>query len=111
MNDTPGSEGLPPSLRFLKALVIVLTLTMIGGVITVVGLLVTRMPDGNAPAPILPDTLALPDGARPLAITQGRGWIGVVTQDDRLLIFDSTGALVQEIAISLPLAPSAIGQP
>ncbi len=74
-------------------------ITMIAGVITVVGLLVTRMPDGNAPI-ALPASLALPQGARPLAITQGPGWIGVVTQDNRLLIFGPDGALRQEIAIT-----------
>lgn len=74
-------------------------ITMIVGVITVVGLLVTRMPDGNAPI-ALPASLALPQGARPLAITQGPGWIGVVTQDSRLLIFRQDGSLRQEIAIA-----------
>ena len=61
MEDTPDPAGLPPSLMFLKWLVIVLMVTMIGGVITIVSLLVTRMPDGGAPA--LPENLSLPDGA------------------------------------------------
>ena len=77
-----------------------LTLTMIFGVITVVWLLVTRMPDYSAPK--FPAALALPDGATPQAITQGPGWTGVVTTDGRFLIFGADGALQQEIAVDLP---------
>lgn len=90
---------LPPGLRFLKFLVTTLMITMIVGVITVVWLLVTRMPDGNA-LPALPDDLALPTGAVPLSITQGPGWIGVVTQDSRFLIFRPDGSLRQEITVT-----------
>lgn len=74
-------------------------ITMILGVITVVWLLVTRMPDGNA-TPAFPPSLALPDGAKPLSITQGPGWIGVVTADSRFLIFAPDGTLRQEIAVA-----------
>lgn len=76
-------------------------ITMILGVITVVGLLVTRMPDASA-AMALPEGLALPQGARPVSITAGPGWIGVVTEDSRLLIFALDGQLRQEIAVTLP---------
>ena len=78
---------------------IVLTLTMIVGVITVVGLLVTRMPDGKSGSLPLPQSLHLPDGATAQAVTMGSGWIGVVTTDNRLLIFGADGALRQEIAV------------
>jgi Family of unknown function (DUF6476) len=98
--DTPDAP-LPPSLRFLKWLVIVLTLTMIGGVITVVGLIVTRMPQAfAATGPDLPKTLRLPEGARATAVTFGTGWIAVVTTDDRILIFGVDGVLKQEVQIS-----------
>jgi Flp pilus assembly protein protease CpaA len=98
--DAPD-PALPPSLRFLKWLVILLTLTMIGGVITVVGLLVTRMPQAfQSPAPTLPEGFILPEGAEAEAVTFGTGWIAVVTQDDRILIFGRDGRLRQEIAIS-----------
>ncbi len=73
-------------------------ITMIVGVITVVWLLVTRMPDGNA-LPAFPPELALPQGAQPLAVTQGPGWIGVVTTDSRFLIFAPDGSLRQEITV------------
>ena len=45
------------------------------------------------------DTLALPDGAVPEAITRGKGWTGVVTTDGRIFIFDPAGALTKEILI------------
>jgi Flp pilus assembly protein protease CpaA len=93
--------ALPPSLRFLKWLVILLTLTMIGGVITVVGLLVTRMPQAfSAPAPALPEGFSLPEGAEAEAVTFGTGWIAVVTTDDRILIFGRDGELRQEVVIT-----------
>ncbi|MDR0808370.1 MAG: DUF6476 family protein [Gemmobacter sp.] len=98
MQDTSGPDGLPPGLRWLKGLVMVLTVTLILGVITIVGLLVTRMPR-PAPPPDFPANLALPEGARPEAITRGAGWIGIVSTDGRLFIFNEGGALRQEIAI------------
>lgn len=98
MTDTPPDARLPPALRFLKWLVIVLMITMIAGVITITGVLVTRMPDANAPIR-LPDGLALPKGATPAALTMGQGWIGVVTTDQRLLIFNTDGSLRQEIEV------------
>lgn len=98
MTDTPPEAPLPPALRFLKWLVIVLMLTMIAGVITITGVLVTRMPDANA-APRLPEGLALPEGATAEALTMGRGWIGVVTTDQRFLIFNPDGSLRQEIEV------------
>ena len=73
---------------------------MIVGVITVVGLLVTRMPDGRALAPVLPQNLTLPDDAKAQAVTMGTGWIGVVTTDNRILIFTPDGALRQELQIA-----------
>ena len=80
---------------------IVLTLTMIGGVITVVGLIVTRMPQAfTATAPDLPDTLTLPKGSKAAAVTFGTGWIAVVTTDDRILIYSNDGKLRQQLEIS-----------
>lgn len=100
MSDPEDEPQLPPGLRVLKALVTTLMVTMIIGVITVVWLLVTRMPNGNAPMiAAMPASLALPEGAKPVAITQGPGWIGVVTTDSRMLIFGPDGSLRQEILI------------
>ena len=97
--DAPD-QSLPPSLRLLKWLVIALTLTMIGGVITVVALLVTRMPQAfSAVGPGLPEGFILPEGAEAEAVTFGEGWIAVVTADDRLLVFGRDGRLRQEVAL------------
>ncbi len=76
-------------------------ITMIVGVITVVGLLVTRMPNANA----VPAQLQMPDGAKAAAVTMGAGWIGVVTTDNRILVFTPEGALQQEIQVAPPLTP------
>ncbi|GEM_PF-257582 len=116
MENTSENAQLPPSLRLLKWLVIILTATMIVGVITVVGLLVTRMPSISAPLALpetmsLPESLTLPDGAQAAAVTMGRDFIAVVTQDDRILIFNPDGSLRQEVQItpapSEPTAPQA----
>ena len=94
-----ASDGLPPGLRFLKWLVIVLAISMIAGVITIVALLVTRLQGGGALP--LPESITLPEGARAQAVTAGDDWYAVVTTDNRILIFDRlTGALRQEVAIT-----------
>ena len=75
-------------------------ITMIVGVITEVGLLVTRMPGAGAAAPVVPPDLALPAGVGAQAVTFGRGWTAVVTTTDHILIFGSDGKLRQDIAIA-----------
>ena len=101
MDTAPEQEGLPPSLRFLKALVILLTITMIVGVIVVVSLIVIRFPQVSARGPVLPAEITLPEGARAAAVTFGDGWYAVVTTDNRILIFDrESGTLRQSVAIS-----------
>lgn len=94
--------ALPVSLRFLKVLVTVLAGTMIVGLITIIGLFVTRLPSATTPMlPVLPESVALPDGATPRAITFGEGWIAVVTDQDQILIYDTgSGALRQEVRIA-----------
>ncbi|NGM46515.1 hypothetical protein G5B31_13310 [Rhodobacter sp. SGA-6-6] len=99
MEEAPAGEGLPPSLRLLKALVIVLTLVMIGGVITVVALLVTRMPQVLQGVPKLPEGIEMPEGTQAEAVTFGKGWIAVVTQDGRILVFNAEGRLRQELRL------------
>lgn len=72
---------------------------MIGGVVTVVALLVIRLNTDPAPLP-LPDSITLPDGTEAKAFTIGSDWYGVVTADDRILIFDqATGTLRQTVTI------------
>lgn len=83
-------------MRFLKGLVITLMITMIVGVITVVGLLVTRMPDATT-APALPDHITLPDGMTAEAVTMGKGWFAIVTSEQTLLIYTTEGSLRQTV--------------
>lgn len=91
-DDTP----LPPQALFLKRLVLALTVVMIAGFVILIGTLVVSL---NRKGPVLPDSIALPDGATATAFTQGSDWFAVVTDDDRILIYDRTGALRQEVAI------------
>ncbi|WP_299042867.1 DUF6476 family protein [uncultured Tateyamaria sp.] len=94
--DTPE---LPANLAFLRRLVTVLTIIMIGGVVTVVALLVIRLNADPAPLP-LPDRITLPDGTTATAFTVGSDWYGVVTLDDRILIYDQvTGTLRQTVIL------------
>lgn len=96
MNDTPEPKE-PANLRFLRLLVTGMTGIMVVGLVTLVVLLVMRFRDDG---PILPETLALPEGAQAQAVTMGDGWVAVVTTDNRILIYDRiTGALRQEIAL------------
>lgn len=76
-----------------------LTLTMIIGVITVVAVIVTRMPQSFRNSPTLPEAISLPEGTSPRAVTFGTGWTAVVTSDDRILIFNAEGKIRQEIEI------------
>ncbi len=75
-------------------------ITMIGGVITIVGLLVTRMPQAGAAAVTWPETLTLPPGTTAQAITRGGDWIGVATTDGRILIYNTDATLRQEIRLA-----------
>jgi len=98
MNDTPISEREIKNLRYLRWLVTALTLVMIFGLLTIVGLLVMRF---GAPEEVpLSMPVALPDGAKVQAFTQGRDWMAIVTEDNRILIYDKSGKdLRQEFRI------------
>ncbi|MBM1631469.1 hypothetical protein JQV27_01360 [Sulfitobacter mediterraneus] len=88
----------PANLRFLRRLVTVLTTVMICGVLVVIGLLVTRL---NRNSPILPQEIALPEGASAVAFTQGPDWYAIVTNRDEILIYDRlTGTLRQTVTIT-----------
>ena len=97
-NDTPISEDGAKLLRYLKTLVTVLTVTMIAGLIVLIGVVVMRF-NQSATVP-LPDHIALPAGTRATAVTRGPDWLGVVTDDGRVLIYGLDGAtLRQEIIV------------
>ncbi|WP_120502878.1 DUF6476 family protein [Sulfitobacter mediterraneus] len=88
----------PANLRFLRRLVTVLTTVMICGVLVVIGLLVTRL---NRDSPILPQEIALPEGANAVAFTQGPDWYAVVTDRNEIIIFDRlTGKLRQTVQVT-----------
>lgn len=100
----PASPVDPATLRYLRILVTVLTATMIGGLITIIALLVIRVPQAvrvvDDPVP-LPAGIALPDGTTATAFTRGPDWFAVVTDDDTILILDAeTGAVTQTITIA-----------
>ncbi len=88
---------LPPSLRFLRQLVTVLTITMIAGVLVIIALLVIRL---NEDGVSLPASVTLPDGSAPIAFTQTKDWYAVVTEDNRILIFDLNGVLKETLVVN-----------
>ncbi|WP_170557898.1 DUF6476 family protein [Ruegeria atlantica] len=86
-----------PQLRLLRRMVMLLTAVMIGGVLLTFALIVIRLSDRT---PTLPDQIELPNGAKAQAVTIGSNWYAVVTDDNRILIFDkTTGKQRQEIAV------------
>jgi hypothetical protein len=96
MDETPEPVE-PANLRFLRLLVTGLTGIMIVGLVVVVALIVIRLNDDG---PTMPDQITLPEGVSASALTIGEGWWAVVTDDNRILIYDQmTGALRQEVEI------------
>ena len=107
MDNTPIEDpGTPPpgldgTVRFLKILVTTLTVTTIVGLIVLISVIVMRVQQN--PPLALPARVALPEGTSPIAITQGPGWYAIVSEDSRILVFDTeTGALIQEVTIVRP---------
>lgn len=87
---------LPPGLRFLRQLVTVLTVVMIVGVVLIAALLVIRL---NHPALAIPDQITLPAGTVAVSYTQTQDWFAVVTDENKILIFDLNGQLTQEVDV------------
>ncbi|WP_417267285.1 DUF6476 family protein [Celeribacter baekdonensis] len=91
-------------LTLLRRLVTGLLVVMICGFLVLIGLLVTRFPDMNAPSTPaisfdLPETITLPKGATATAFTRGDDWVAIVT-DDAIMIYDAeTGALRQTVML------------
>ncbi|MEP4194077.1 MAG: DUF6476 family protein [Aliishimia sp.] len=102
MDDLPLPDPVeePRSLRFLRRLVTVLTITMILGMITVVAVLVLRFNQSAPDQVTFPKEIALPDGVIATAFTKGTGWYAVVTSNDSILIYDAkSGELRQTIEV------------
>lgn len=94
-------DDLPPldpaaqrGLTLLRWLVMTLTATMIVGLIAMIWLFVTRLP--NARTVPLPDGIALPSGAVATAFTRGPDWLAVVTEDGEILIFAADGTTLRQ---------------
>lgn len=96
VSDIEEEPRLPPDLRFLKALVTILTGVMIAGLITIVVLLVTRLPGA---AITVPDRLQVPAGAEVLAVTQAPGLWLATTADGRLLLFAPDGTFRRAVPL------------
>lgn len=95
--EDPSELAEPANLKFLRVLVSVLTGTMILGVLVLITLIVIRF---NETSTSFPGTITLPAGTNAQAFTQTKHWYAVVTQDDRILIYNrDTDALVQEIQV------------
>lgn len=74
-----------------------LTAVMIVGLVIIVALIVIQFRDTS---PVLPEDITLPKGVSALAATAAESWYAIVTDDDRILIYDRiTGALRQEISV------------
>ena len=86
----------PPGLRFLRQLVTVLTVVMIVGVVLIAALLVIRL---NEPILAIPDQIILPTGTIAVSYTQTQDWFAVVTDENKILIFDLNGQLTQEVDV------------
>lgn len=71
---------------------------MIVGLIVLIGLIVMRFSAEGRVA--LPDEIVLPAGVHATAFTRGPDWLGVVTDNGRILIYEADGVTIrQEIVI------------
>lgn len=76
-------------------------IVMIGGLLVIVGLFVIRFSSAPSGLTVLPDEITLPDGVKAVNFTVGPGWYAIVTDSDKILIFDrATGDLRQSVTIT-----------
>jgi hypothetical protein len=98
--DDTTPAPLPPAARFLKRLVLVMTVVMVAAFLAMTALALRLLTAPQAAALPLPPDITLPTGARAAAFTQAPGWFAVVTEDDRILIYDrASGRLRQTVDI------------
>jgi len=84
--------------------VTILTASMIAGLVTIIILIVIRVPNVirkvDDPIP-LPSELTLPDGSTAATFTQGSDWYAIITTDNEILIYNRDGGgLRQSIKIN-----------
>jgi len=93
----------PPHLRTLRRLVNILTVVFILGFLTIVAVIVMRFASLGTPAPQMPENIALPSGETAQAVTLGRGWMAVVSQNqdgqETIYIFNPDGSLRESVLI------------
>lgn len=89
---------MPPDVRFVKRLVVVLTTVMIAGLVLIVGLLVVRITQAP-PGLALPEGIDLPANTTPEAVTLARDWVLVLAEQEILLFDRESGALAHRIAL------------
>ncbi len=98
-SDEPSPPEEPSNLRFLRLLVTTLTAVMICGLVVIITLLVIRLTSDTVPQ--LPQDITLPKGASAIGITAAQDWYAIVTDDNRILIYQQgSGALLQTITVS-----------
>ena len=97
-DDQPPNANiqLPRNLRFLQRLVTLLTVSMIVGILTIAALLAFKLRSENIN---FPQTLTLPDGAKPIAFTQTKDWYSIITEAKEILIYKNDGTLIRSITV------------
>lgn len=90
-----------PYIRWLRRLVIFLTVTMTVGFVLIIVMFAIRFREFDRKESIdFPAAIELPADIIPLAYTQGIGWYAIVTEGDKILIYDqATGELTNTIDI------------
>lgn len=90
----PGDVPESKQIAWLRRLVLAMTVTMIAGVIVLVGLALSVFLKGGSEVS-WPQDLAIPQGESVQAITRSTNWIAVVTKDaegrERIHILDQSG--------------------
>ncbi|MDE0112740.1 MAG: DUF6476 family protein [Albidovulum sp.] len=101
MADAPKIHGDPANLRVLRYLVTAMTIVFIVGFSIVVVLVYLQFVNArNGFESNFPDFIELPEGVEAQSFTRGNGWHAVVTQDDKILIFESaSGKLTKSVDI------------
>lgn len=80
---------------------IVLTVTMIAGFLTIVMLFIVKFRSfGGPPVLMLPDHVTLPEGQYASGFVHGNDLFYVITRDDAILVYDAqTGTIVKQVEI------------
>jgi len=88
------------TLKWLRILVVVLTVTMIGGFLIIVILFVLKFQSLGRAALPLPEQITLGPGQEATGFVQGSRYFYVITRDDAIRVHDAgTGTLVREITL------------